>query len=259
MSVTDTSQVVAFVDLDDTLFQSRRKCPRWATEEHLKPMAYGADGRALCFATPDQQTFLNWLLATATVIPVTARSSEVLARTEVPHQLAIVSNGGALLRNGEPCPKFAETMKSATQHLQEELDRLCGAILQHGDPEGTGVNKFRSWVVREQGVGLYVVAKKNSPEESLEDLRDWVVHTRALPSWWRVHLNDNNLAFIPAPVGKDYAVRNLMVELAGDSKSKLFIGVGDSNSDFSFMRLCDFAMMPKDSQVALTLTEALSE
>ena len=60
-----------FVDLDDTLFQTNRKSP--PTPLH-KIATLDQFGEPLSYMLPKQQIFVNWLLASADVIPVTARS-----------------------------------------------------------------------------------------------------------------------------------------------------------------------------------------
>ena len=67
---------LVFVDLDDTLFQTARKMvegtPRTIAtlDVHRQPNGY---------MSPVQHSFINWLLASADVVPVTARSAPVRA------------------------------------------------------------------------------------------------------------------------------------------------------------------------------------
>ena len=64
---------LVFVDLDDTLFQTHRK--QQPTEQH-KIATTDKHGEPLSFMNQKQQFFVNWLLESADVVPVTARSVE---------------------------------------------------------------------------------------------------------------------------------------------------------------------------------------
>ncbi len=74
---------LVFLDLDDTLFQSRRKCP---TEVDLSPVAYLQDGSAHSFMTAKQRALWRLLESNATLIPTTARDLDALRRVELAFQ-----------------------------------------------------------------------------------------------------------------------------------------------------------------------------
>ncbi|EPV0352014.1 hypothetical protein ACV09X_006303, partial [Pseudomonas aeruginosa] len=72
-----TNRPLVFVDLDDTLFQTSRKMvegtPRTTAtlDVHGQPNGY---------MNPIQHSFISWLLASADVVPVTARDVEAYCR-----------------------------------------------------------------------------------------------------------------------------------------------------------------------------------
>ena len=70
-----------------------------------------------------------------------------------------------------------------------------------------------------------------------------------VPSGWRVHRNDNNLAYLPAWLSNRHAVGYLIEKLRLKAPDAPVIGIGDSVSDVGFMDLCDFAMTPTQSQL----------
>lgn len=90
-----SNRPLVFVDLDDTLFQTARKMvegtPRTTAtlDVHGQPNGY---------MNPVQHSFVNWLLASADVVPVTARSVEAYSR------VAFLHGGGYLLAWGCNAP-----------------------------------------------------------------------------------------------------------------------------------------------------------
>ena len=71
---------LALVDLDDNLFQTARKMVETPTHIASRTESGGPSG----YMTEVQKQFITWLLKTADVIPVTARSIEAFSRVEIP-------------------------------------------------------------------------------------------------------------------------------------------------------------------------------
>jgi predicted mannosyl-3-phosphoglycerate phosphatase (HAD superfamily) len=64
-----------------------------------------------------------------------------------------------------------------------------------------------------------------------------------------LHANDNNLSLLPRFLGKEKAVEHVLDQhLAGEPR--LTLGMGDSLTDAPFLNLCDYAILPCDSQLA---------
>ena len=90
-------QTYVFLDLDDTIFQTRGKCPPDEASS-LIPAAFHRDGNPLSFMSARQRQLFEWLSASATVIPVTARSESAYRRVRLPfHHAAILDFGGVVL------------------------------------------------------------------------------------------------------------------------------------------------------------------
>lgn len=232
---------VVFVDLDDTLFQTAGKCPD-GMSSGLLPMSRLEDGSVSGFATPVQQKLLAWL-RDGSVIPVTARSSVVLARVDVEQAPAICSNGGRInvLGGGLDMEWHARLRASAGSLASvSDMHRVLTADL---DPR-----RFRHWVVSEAGLDLYVVVKSNVDDGVvLDEVASVFGDLHAVG--WRMHRNGNNLAFLPTWLSKRDAVAYLLEALRRDVPGRPVVGVGDSLSDAGFMDLCDFAMTPTASQL----------
>lgn len=230
---------VVLCDLDDTLFQTRRKCP--AGTEDLKVMSTLADGSPSGYATPRQQALLAWL-ALGQVIPVTARSTLVLARVDIVQAPAICANGGCIVRaDGGVDRVWHERLVEQARHDRavDDVHRSVAATLDAG--------AFRHWVVTENDLALYIVIKSNAG--SVAELTDIAErHRQLIPPTWRCHANGNNLAYLPPWLNKRHAAGYLIETIRAAEPDRPIVGVGDSLSDVGFMDLCDFAMAPTVSQ-----------
>ncbi|KAA9652395.1 hypothetical protein F7G05_28740, partial [Escherichia coli] len=95
---------VIFSDLDDTLFQTRRKM---VDELDLAPFRTGALDRSLeprSFMTEEQAMLVDWMLEHAELIPVTARGTEEIARVTIPFRSWAVTTHGAVILDPQGNP-----------------------------------------------------------------------------------------------------------------------------------------------------------
>jgi hypothetical protein len=240
---------VVFVDLDDTLFQSRRKCP---AGQGLEPAAWLADGSAHSFMTARQAAFLQLLGTEATLVPTTARNRDAFARVSLAFDSwCILDYGGILLdAEGEPdrdwLARTAAGAEASIDALRALLTEAQGFINQAG-------LAVRARIIEDLGIPLYLVAKYRDGAEAhlerlhLELIAPWVA---ASAGAYRLHRNDNNLAVIPRHLGKEFAVRHLIERLRQQWGEILTLGVGDSLIDAAFMAECDYAIVPRDTQLA---------
>lgn len=238
---------IALVDLDDTLFQTLRKCPPDLAETDLTPLGFARDGSALSYATPRQLTFLNWLAETTHLIPVTARSLDALRRVRVPFVAAICAHGGVILDEmGAVDATWAEHVAQQARAHAGELDRLVAAVADTARASNVAIN---ARVLTEDDVPLYALFKHaDADADALKAVVDAAVTTT--PPGWTDHRNGNNIALMPPWLGKAHAVAYLLPQLRERFPNAPVIGIGDSHTDAAFMRLCDFAMMPSRSQLA---------
>jgi hypothetical protein len=234
---------VALVDLDDTLFQTHR---RMLPQPDFQAVTVDQYGQPLAYMNPMQQQFVQWLWHSTQVIPVTARSVEALSRVQLKFQSgAVCSHGGVLLNPDHSINQtWHQHMQLALASYQNRLQCLCDALLQVAE----AIASIRTWVVVEQGLGLYVVAKQNHSAECPDGLATIL---NAMPSdvlqGFYFHLNGNNLALIPDPVSKANAVRFLLK--TQNLTQRPIIGFGDSLSDMEFLNQCHWWGMPQQSQL----------
>ncbi len=238
----DDVPVLVLGDLDDTLFQTRRKCPQGC---ELVPVAYGRDGEALSFATPRQRRLFAWLAANAAFVPVTGRNADAVARVRLPFAgFAITSFGGAI--HGPPGACDAGWREHVAGHAAGHpavLEDLRRAALARAAAAGADV---RATVVSDGGVPLYLSVKHNR-EDAAALASFAAAFAEELPGGWRVHLNDNNAACLAPWLAKEHAVRHFLEHIA--PPDSVTFGFGDSHSDAPFLALCDYALVPAGTQL----------
>lgn len=239
---------IALVDLDDTLFQTRRKCPADLTEADLTAMAVDREGQPTSFATPRQLAWIEWLRQGTLLVPVTGRSVDALGRVDLAFDYAVAAHGGVVLRQGRAiCPGWHARVIAGAEAARAGLEQLAARYSRAAAQQGEDV---RVRILAEQGTPLYVVAKHRDPgrEDHLHALAQDVAD--AVPPGWTVHINGNNVAYLPPHLGKRQAVEPLLEELRALHPALPVIGLGDSVTDAPFLALCDFAMIPGSSQLA---------
>lgn len=234
------TQPLVLTDLDDTLFQTERKCPEDMGE--YKIMSRLEDGTQSGLASERQLRFMDWLDA-GTIVPVTARDRDVLARVAIRQAPAICANGGCVITaTGEVDQRWHEHLRM--QSLEIDPIREIHLLASQSLDEMT----YRHWIVSEGGLDLYFVVKSNVEDLSCLDRAE--AEARAhMPSGWRLHRNGNNLAVLPPWLNKRHAARYLISQFRDHDPHIPVIGIGDSHSDAGFMDLCDFAMAPTTSQI----------
>ncbi|GGK19905.1 hypothetical protein [Salinarimonas ramus] len=245
------SRPIVFVDLDDTLFQTLRKCPPDEPQAHLTLGAQATNG-AHSMMTRRQKAFVDWIVATAETIPVTARSRESYGRVAIPFAShAILSNGAVILdADGTVDPTWAEIMAADLGAYEETLDALLA--LGRAAAENTALD-VRSWIVVEDGLSTYAVFKQNDGEgERLGEVVDALTTGFDLAGW-TVHRNGNNLGLLPPVLSKRRAVEFLLGRLRAVEETRPALGFGDSLTDLPFLAACDFLGLPAGSQLARAL------
>jgi hypothetical protein len=236
-------RVVVFLDLDDTLFQTRPKCPPGET---LTPAALDRAGQPLSFQTPRQESLLK-LLRGAAVIPTTARNLDAFRRVTLRFDsFAVLDFGGAvLLPDGSLDAGWDAHVRPRALDGAAELNRVRERMEEVNDSFRLGV---RVRLIRDFELPLYVVAKHPGGDVSaLERLRREALVDLDSGRFF-VHANDNNLSVVPRFLGKEEGVRYVLTRYFG-GEPVLTVGAADSLTDAPFLNLCDFALLPRGSQL----------
>lgn len=245
-----------FADLDDTLFQTLEKC---ATRDALEPAAYYSDGRICSYTTPAQRAFFAFVSEGMTVIPTTARSLDAFRRVDLGFSSYVVLNfGGVILQPGGDIDRdWQGRMHTLMTAALPGLERLAAHIDAWCDRTGY---EGRARLVEDAGTPFFIVVK--DPDKVALNLER--VEREAVLPWiadgngeYCVHRNGNNLAVLPKTLDKAEAVAYVRERLRREYGEIVTFGMGDSRSDARFMADCDYAIIPRRTQLAKLTVEAL--
>lgn len=247
-----------FLDLDDTIFQTRLKCP---PHDLLFPIAYYADGSVCSWMTKKQAAFFEWLHQEMILIPTTARDEDAFSRVKLPFaSYAILNHGGTILQPNHQLDRvWHEKIIAALiqNNCHKILDKLGESINHFAQSHGfSGRVRF----VDIQGMMLYLVLKDPAWKEgSLHQVQqDCLLPWLTTPEGanFYIHLNGNNLAVLPIFLNKSYAVTYLCTMLQEKYGEIMTFGMGDSYTDAPFMTQCDYAIVPPKTQLGHMIQEA---
>ncbi|MGZ8158628.1 MAG: hydrolase [Methylobacter sp.] len=250
-------QSYIFLDLDDTLFQTLRKCAPGVDDRTLQARAFLSDGSANSFATQKQQWLWHWLAKGFKIVPVTARDVHAFDRVKLPFQEEVVLNHGAVIldKQRRVDKVWMDTIMQTLPLYHEKLLELWAKVefyakRQHG---------FKPRLVDDFGITWYGVIKHSDGTEAiLKTLLDEIIiaHPHVVDGSLYWHLNGNNLALLPKIINKESAVSYLLDGYRQQHPELLTFGAGDSKTDAPFMALCDYALIPKNTQLFQTLAFA---
>lgn len=234
-------RLVIFLDLDDTILQTAPKCP---PGEPVTPVAVDRAGRARSFMTRAQQRLLHFWLEQGTVIPVTGRTDDALARVNIAFASWRVTHHGAVIRqpNGQLPTWWYVQVRPLLVAAQPLLWSLAARLNNDAAAGGYRVSSHSvdEWLT-------YVSIKSNDEGMALTRVRTHLQKI-GLPPELALHCNGTNLAITVRGAQKQDAVRRVAAELAREEPI-VTIGVGDSLTDIAFLQVCDFAMTPRNSQI----------
>ena len=234
-------RIVIFLDLDDTLLQTAPKCPVGVP---LTPVAFNRAGEALSFMTPAQRHLLDSWLEQGTVIPVTGRTDDALARVAIDFSSWRITHHGAVIRRGDgSLPPWWYTKVRPVLVAAQPLLWGLAARLSAGASKGryrVSNHSVDEWLT-------YISVKADDDDLALPRVRTFLERT-GLPPQLALHCNGNNLALTVRGAQKHDAVQRVIADLEQDGPL-LTIGAGDRLTDLPFMQRCDFALVPKGSQI----------
>ncbi|QVL47742.1 MAG: hypothetical protein KFB96_18960 [Thiocapsa sp.] len=240
--------IVVFTDLDDTLFQTAEKAAARAGDGPLIAAAHDRGGAPLSFHAPDQIALLE-LFDGAHLIPVTGRNGAALDRVVSPRFESFrITGHGAMIYDvdGAPLASWHARIQAEAMRLEPLFEALLRTLDEQFAPRAPA---WRWRLIEDAAVPVYITVKAeaNVPLPEAATLQS-VLDARGLDDW-RVHCNGRNAALLPPYACKAAAVRHLMELIAAQAPRTLFIGLGDSNSDTPYLKLCHFALTPRDSQI----------
>ena len=245
-----------FADLDDTLFQTFGKCGSFGAfaddVDALEPAAYYKDGSVCSYTTRAQRSFLALLQDGMTVIPTTARDLDGLRRVALPFtSYAVINYGGVVLEpGGAPDQPWLDGMRDAMHAALPGLQELSAHIDSYSARTGYG---GRARMIEDFATPFFLVVKDpDKRHERLATLEDDVVRPWIADGQrdYFIHRNGNNLAILPNALNKANAVAHISARLRAEHGEIVTFGMGDSRSDARFMAACDYAIIPRGTQLA---------
>jgi len=248
-----------FADLDDTLFQTLEKCAALGPLEALEPAAYYGNGSICSYTTPAQRAFFSFVEKGMTVIPTTARSLDAFSRVSLGfNSYAILNFGGIILQpDGGIDRDWQGRMHGLMLAALPGLRELAARIEDWCAHTGYG---GRPRLVEDAGTPFFVVVK--DPDKVALNLER--VEREVVLPWlagggrdYCVHRNGNNLAILPRTLDKAAAVAWVRERLRREHGDIITFGMGDSRSDARFMADCDYAIVPRRTQLSRMTLEAL--
>ena len=245
-----------FADLDDTLFQSLEKCP---SRDGLAPAAFLKDGAPVSYTTPAQRAFYAFAQDGMTVIPATARNRDAFSRVALPFaSYAVLNYGGMVLGpDGAVDTGWRARMHDAMHAALPGLQELSALLDDYAVRTGFG---WRTRLIEDDGTPFYLVLK--DPLKRADTLAPFEADVAR--AWLRdgdkpyyLHRNGNNFAVLPNALNKAHAVHYVTALLRQAHGDILTFGMGDSRADAAFMSACDYAIVPRHTQLAGLTLEAL--
>ncbi|WBS03942.1 hypothetical protein OU994_06545 [Pseudoduganella sp. SL102] len=245
-----------FVDLDDTLFHSLAKCD---PADVLQPIAFLKDGSANSYTNARQRAFLDMVGEGMTLIPTTARDRDALARVDYPFaDYRIIDFGGIILApDGTPDPVWLARMGDDMATALPGLRQVRAVIEDYAQRAGLPA---RIRLVEDLGLPFYVNVKDADKDLARLD----AIEREAVEPWlatagqdFCLHRNGNNLAVLPKRLNKARAVDYLKARLRDEHGPIMTFGMGDSRSDARFMAACDYAIIPRGTQLSALALGAL--
>ncbi|HDV5593878.1 TPA: HAD hydrolase family protein [Vibrio cholerae] len=242
--------IYCFSDLDDSLFQSAKKCN--VNIESCKLASFKTNGERHGFSTPAQQQFIDLIKQNGTLIPVTARSENVFSRVCMEFDSYKATTHGAIVLapNGAIDPEWKTYLDENCSIYNEKFQALVDlarTLVEESNIEPTIIG-----VKEDYGYPCYFnikVASKDSSklEKLLYHFHSYVNSNREFDDF-AIHWNDRTFDILPPYTSKAKAVEFIYKKL-GITSNDLVFGLGDSISDLPFMNQCDFLMIPKKSQI----------
>lgn len=198
------------------------------------------DGQNISYVTPQIRERLQVIQQTMQFVPVTTRSREqferiTLFQREIVPMVAIVANGGIILREGSVDLVWQARIEQVMQNLPLSID----ALQPHFHEQLAA-----SYFLRHQRVDelffVYMVDLERLEQEPLQNLR------RQLAEYgWTSYLHGRKFYIVPAPLTKGAAVQYLKEQ----RNYTRHYAAGDSLMDVSMMYLADRSFAPLHGEI----------
>ena len=241
---------ICFVDLDDTLFQTQAKMTKHRLADPYCIAAVSPEGVPRSFMTQEQSHFVDWLSSSTHFIPVTARSSRELSLVNLSfNSWKVVAHGGVIITpTGEAESVWQNDVVMKLNEYGTQLNGMYQFLIRR-QPEGRdiAVKLYTEY----EDVPIYLSVKLG--EYCPLDIADSLVkemHSEFDMRRYRVHINENNIHWLPCCIDKGHAVEYLLKMLKNEYGQIPVLGFADSINDLGFLKHCSWFGLPQNSQLA---------
>jgi hydroxymethylpyrimidine pyrophosphatase-like HAD family hydrolase len=222
------NKIIYFSDLDDTLFQTKRKCNNGI---HIATTSAKQENNS--FYTKEQKEFIDYILVdnNSLLIPITARTNDQFQRTQLYKEnlTPIYANyyGGYINYKGVKSIVYDEMIRPTLNKAQQEVENLISIIEKKINTPLDIVNVDKYYhVINSVLTDEFIYINELF---SSSDIR------------FDIYQNEKNITILPSIINKKNAVQFLCEIL----EPRLTIGLGDSISDIEFLNFCDFKIISK--------------
>jgi hydroxymethylpyrimidine pyrophosphatase-like HAD family hydrolase len=242
-----SGQPVAFVDLDDTLFASRKK----QSSGIVSTAAVDRRGAPNSFLNQTQAAFWEWLTRSGcTIVPATTRSLESFRRVQLPFQDHAICAAGSIIL--DPAGVRVAEWERHVRHCLSAADvasveRLLEANVGRHDA-------CSEPIINDGQIRFFRVHHPSRTLAPLSELRELL--ERQLGSHWTLQLTHNHLSIVLRQFSKRAAVLWLLKNRF--QHATFSMGAGDSLGDIDFMAECDYSLGPQNSHWQHALQRQLS-
>lgn len=244
---------IVLLDLDGNVVYNTRKFRKYVGDETVLGTVCERDenDEPRSFQSQAQKAYLNWLLYSTTVVPITGRTSASYRRLTLGLKGHAITCFGATILDGNGRPNIEWTSRMAMKADIETpaLRRLNRVI----ESRRVGANTH-SRIVDENMMQLYIKVWDTNGNQDNIDATAEIIRAH-MPEDWRLHLNENQLCVCPPFLNKRDAAVFYLQNIA--NHHQLVLGSGDSKSDLDFMSICHFMIAPTQSQIFNSLIESV--
>ena len=228
--------VLLACDLDGTLIFSRRRVGDEVSDDQLRCVEW-SDDREVSYLTERAHSGLVRLTSMSEVVAVTARSIVQFRRVRLPisTRYAVVANGGVLLVDGEIDEAWCARVRNALRGLRS-VEQMARHLAFVCDTDWT-----KRVAVIEELFCCAVIDPALMPASFVAEQSEW-----AAERGWRVSLQGSKLYFVPEPLDKAAAVREVARRMSADT----VFAAGDALLDAELLRSADRGVHPSSGELA---------
>jgi hypothetical protein len=251
-------KIYFFTDIDDTLIQTKRKTN---FDFDTEPAGFKETGEISSYIYKKNLILLKQLLnAGIEIIPTTARDLNSYRRTifysEFKFSKIILNFSAEIYEKNQKNLEWDSIIKNQYQKLPISLDEIQKTysdfikkhLLTNNIPQIKNIKSFYLSIYNKN----FPTDKKLTSE--IRNLTEIYLQENSLNDNFYIYQNDASIGILPSFLNKKHATEFLINKY----NPILTIGAGDNSSDFDFMNLTDFSLIPKKSNLNTNLNQALN-